>query len=298
MIHSVDNCKREFQYKFDSSIRSIQYAPIGGNHILVILADSRIQFVNSSGEVVPCPGVFGCAQWANTCPAFFAATEKALLEISYPSLETIHEWSFDDPKMKPVVSMTPSPNDHFIALLDSGGAGRCFSLIAHTVVARYTDRVNRVRFAYAVFDRNSEYVIIAPKIVAMETLRVYTVEPGNQVRTLTGPKEPILRLFSHPLDAVVYGCCKGGLFVWDTSTRSRMRNSVPVLGLKRGNWVFEEPEDFFDNVPQRRKEDSPQINPVKLSPDLLKPADSGLLIDDKDYPDQLVVLSWKPQIEE
>jgi hypothetical protein len=219
--------------------------------------------------------------------------EKSLFEISHPSLEIVHRWTFDEPKMKVIISLTLSPNDPFLVFLDFAGAGRCFSLVADAVIAQFSDRVNRVHFALAAFDRHSEHVIVASRAITPEALRVYTVDPGNQVKTFSGPREQMAQLIAHPRDCVIYARYKSGLYSWETSTRFRMRNSVPDAGLKRRNWYFEESEDYFDH-PVVGEGGSSDKTQTKLSLDLLKPVVTELFPDDKYCPDQLLVLPWRP----
>jgi hypothetical protein len=290
----------EFFHKFGSAVQSVEFSPNAGNHLLVLLADATVQIVTAEAALISCPGSFARVQWSHTAPTFFGAENRSLCQIAYPSLEIVNRWAFNEPKTKPITFLAVSPNDRFVVLLDGGGSGRCFSVVAHATVARYTDAVERLRFAHAIFDRSSEYVIIASKTMAREALRVYTVQPRNLVKMFHGPSDPILQLFGHPLDSVIYARLKSGLVAWKVSKRFKYRNSVPHTGLKRANWVFEEPEDFFDRRPedeQRAAADRPRAK-AALSADYFVPADPSLLPDDKNYPAQLLALPWRPEVEQ
>jgi hypothetical protein len=195
------------------------------------------------------------------------------------------------------LSVVLSLNGHFLLFLDSAGVGHCFSLAGQTAMWECRDQVDRVKFAHAVFDRNSEYVIVAPRTVALEGLRVFRVEDGALVKTFPGEREPILQLFSHPLDTTIYARCRSGIVHWEPSRRWRMKNSVPQVGLMRANAPFFEPEDFFDVPPPEEEPEDEATAPLKrcLVPlDLLIPVEPAFLPDDKDYPHQLLVLTWPP----
>jgi hypothetical protein len=296
-IHSVDDCILEFTHSFDSrAIQAVEFSPTGGNHLLILLDDGTLHFLSDMSHFTSPPGQFSCAKWSYTTLTFFAAIEKAIAEIDFPSFSVVHRWDFEDSKIKLIVSMAVSRNDHFLVFLDSSGVGRCFSLVVQTIVAQYSERVDRVKFAHAIFDRRSEYVIIGSKAVTAKALRVFRVEDGVLVRTFPGHREPILQLFAHPLDAVIFARCRSGIVKWEPSMRYRMMNSVPPTGCMRCGVDFEEPEDCFD-LPSSDEPEPPapaSANHGGSLLDLLTPVDAGYFADDKDYPDQLFVLSWPP----
>jgi WD40 repeat protein len=298
-IHSVDDCKLEFEYQFTIPINSVEYSPKAGNQLLILFEDSTVKIVDNSHCLISCLGTFSCVQWCHLTSTFFAASEKKVTEFSFPSLEIIQNWTFEEKKMKSIVSLTLSLNDRFVLVLDRSGTGRCFSLVARTVISHYSDRVNRVRFTVVAFDRSTEHVILSSKSVMPEMLRVYTVQPGNQVKTFGGPHEVILQLISHPRDSLFYARCKSGIITWKSSTRFRMRNSVPQPGLMRANSMFYEPEDCFDGRVdsfEMKTRKGKKLPKVILSLDLLEPVDISFFQDDKDYPNQLLILPWRPII--
>jgi hypothetical protein len=61
--------------------------------------------------------------------------DQTVTEITFPSLAVVNQWSFDEGRIKAIVSLVLSPNDHFFVLLDSLGVGRCYSLAAGAFIA-------------------------------------------------------------------------------------------------------------------------------------------------------------------
>jgi hypothetical protein len=276
-IHSVDTCELEFTHTFDSQgIRTVEFAPVGGNTLLVLLQDSTVHILVDLRAFTRYPVGFSCVKWSYTAATFFTAGMSSIFEIEFPSLKLVRYWDFDYLNINPIWTMALSLNDRFLLFLDSGGVGRCFSLTG--VEAPPWDcrhPVGHVEFARAVFDRNCEYVIIAPRTV--ERLCVFRVDDGNFVKTLPWAPERIRQLFNHPLNTATFARCPSGTVHWEPSTRWSMYNLAPV-GRIRANLPF--------------VGDQLKHSPIPL--DLLTPVEPVLLPDDKDYPHQLLVLTWPP----
>jgi hypothetical protein len=301
-IHSVDTCEPEFTHTFDSqSIRTVEFAPACGNHLLILLQDSIIHILIDLHEFISSEGTFSYVKWSCTAATFFAASEQSISQIEFPSLNVLHHWDFDGWKSKRNLTMALSLNGLFLFFLDKAGVGRCFSLEAETVIWECSDQVHSVNFAQAVFDRSSEYVIVPPKTGGLLRLfRVLPREDGIFVKTAPGSNEPILQLFSHPLDTAIFARCPSGIVHWEPSTPWRMKNSVPPDGLMRANEIVIKPKDFFDKpAPEEAAAAAAaaaEATPLKHGriPLDLTAVEPVLLPDDKRYPDQLLVLTWPP----
>jgi hypothetical protein len=183
-------------------------------------------------------------EWSHTTLTCFAAIERSISEIAFPSFSAVRHWGCDGSKAKPTVSMTVSPNDHFLIFRDSAGIGHYFSLAAEAIVAQHRDWVNRVKFVHAIFDRPSAYVIVGAKAVAAHPFRIFRVEDGTLVRRFPRHREPMLQLLSHPLDAVIFACCRSGIVKWESTSRWCMKHNAPQFGLIQANVDLKSPKIF------------------------------------------------------
>jgi hypothetical protein len=74
-----------------------------------------------------------------------------------------------------------------------------------------------------------------------------------------------------------------------------MKNSVPQYGLMKANAEFSEPEDIFDIVDDDEPLPTPVVRQGRVSLDLFTPVDTSYFPDDSNYPNQLIVLPWRPE---
>jgi hypothetical protein len=115
-------------------------------------------------------------------------------------------------------------------------------------------------------------------------------------RTFSGSREPILQLFAHPLEPVMFARCPSGIVRWEAGTRRQWKNRLPLAHLSAPSRESEEHEDSFDRTIPGEEQGAAPPRPVgrPIPLDLLIPVDPNLLPDDHNYPDQLLVLTWPP----
>jgi WD40 repeat protein len=296
-IHSVDDTHREFEHQFDTSIQFVQFSPcLESSKFLLVLLESADLFLVSLDRQ---PARFGrpmtCVQWSHLTPTFFGSFGRTVFQISVPDFSVQHSFSFEDSKVKTIVSLALAHKDHLFVILDSVGVCRCFVVADHIpeFCGHYIDAINRIRFVHAMFSPDDHYVLLASKGVSPELLRAYAVDTGQLVKTFVGPREPIFQLLHHPQECVIYARTRTELFVWKISVKFRMKNSTPEDGLVERNSEYYEPEDLFDVVEEQQRGDSAGFVPLSL--DLFDAKPDNFFPDDANFPNQLLKLPFRPE---
>ena len=195
---------------------------------------------------------------------------------------------FDTEVKRGINSIEVTHKGIILAIIDKSGCITLFDRSNETVVNTLQDKVTRVHFVTAAFDRHDEHIICGASKMTSYSFTSYDLSHFVMRSFQNGPREAILQLLFHPLQPIIFARAAKGIHIWKPIYKDRWKHSVPELNNLLSNEVYDEPESEFDEGHESGKKAPYQHLNTPI--DIFTREEYHAFEDDSRFPDQMFTL--------
>lgn len=282
----------KYENAFSDKILSCKFSKIDPNLVFVLISsaeDNLARIDITTKEIKPVKGHFTCFNLLKDDTIL--GGEKADLHFIKPPYDGDGNDDVHDTEIRRgIVGIEPSHNGKIVALLDRNGVCVIYNPETNTKKVK-KDPMNGNPYTTVVFDRNDEKLIVGTNKMSENAFTSYEIDSSSMRQSQGGPKDSVLQLYFHPLYPFIFVRTAKYIHIWKPVYRDRWAHSVPEFNNIAANEQYEEPEDEFDEGHESGRKEPPRHlqDPI----DIFTKDEFYPLSDDKNYPDQSVILPVK-----
>ena len=195
---------------------------------------------------------------------------------------------FDTEVKRGINSIEVTHKGVILAILDKSGCITLFDRVKEEVVKALQDKVTRVHFVTAAFDRHDEHIICGASKMTSYSFTSYDLSQYVMRSFQNGPREAVLQLLFHPLQPIIFARAAKGIHIWKPIYKDRWKHSVPEYNNLLSNEVYDEPESEFDEGHESGKK-APYEH-LSTPIDIFTREETHPFDDDVNFPDQMFTL--------